>query len=333
MNISLDDTSLTSIFEKLKEANDQSDSDFSGRNFRRQPVHTVYGGAHLFKSNTVSKIGNLAQKNLMTYAPSFDVLKDALGMKCSDSLAEQIYDRIVDKLKTGPVEDFRIDFEDGLGIRTSEEEDQIAIRGARELYQGFVDQTLSPFIGIRIKNFSEPTKVRSIRTLDLFMTEFCSLSGGKLPNNFVVTLPKVQNQGQLSALADIFDLLEKKANIDPGSLKLEFMVEVPETLMDSSGKITLRDFVTAARDRCIGAHFGTYDYTAALDISAKDQSIDHWSCDFARNLMKLSLSKTGIFLSDGATHSLPIGPFKGELNEQKFQKKPKSSSCWLEIAL
>jgi len=37
----------------------------------RSPVHVVYGGANLFKSDTPQKLGKLALKSLETYAANF----------------------------------------------------------------------------------------------------------------------------------------------------------------------------------------------------------------------------------------------------------------------
>jgi hypothetical protein len=66
----------------------------------------------------------------------------------------------------------------------------------------------------------------------------------------------------------------------------------------------------AARGRCTGAHFGTYDYTALCNITASWQSMTHPACDFARHVMVVSFAQSGIFISDGATNVMPIGPHK-----------------------
>jgi hypothetical protein len=94
---------------------------FPGDSGARQPVHTVYGGAHLFKSDTTVKLGALALRSLDEFAPDAATFAHAIGL--DESVAERIYARVLEKLKREPVEDFRIDFEDGYGNRPDDEED------------------------------------------------------------------------------------------------------------------------------------------------------------------------------------------------------------------
>ncbi len=320
METCFDEKSIKNILNNLAEANSKSAELRPGESENRQPVHTVYGGAHLFKSNTAIKIGELAQKSFEKYAPDEKVFKSALGMKCSDAIAKIVYKRVLEKLKEEALEDFRIDFEDGFGNRSDDEEDLAAEKAAREVFKGMEELTLCPFIGIRIKTFSEEMKERGIRTLGLFISTLSSLSGGQLPDHFVVTLPKVTSKEQISALIDLFEVLEKKTSLKEGSLKMEFMVELPESLMAPGGECIIPSFVKAARGRCVAAHFGTYDYTASVNITAEYQSMDHAACDFARNIMKVALSGTGIWISDGATNVMPVGPHKGKLTEKENEE-------------
>ena len=106
------------------------------------------------------------------------------------ALAERVYDRIIEKLRREPVEDFRLDFEDGYGNRPDAEEDSHATSSAEEVARGFSAKTLPPFIGIRIKPMSEDLRARSMRTLDIFVTSLLQQTGRKLPENFVITVPK-----------------------------------------------------------------------------------------------------------------------------------------------
>src|SRR5213079_71179 len=134
----------------------------------RQPVHTVYGGAHLFASDTARKLGDLALRALEAYAPDAAAFAEAIGVP--RELAPKVYDRVRDKLRREPVEDFRIDFEDGYGNRPDDEEDKDAERCGREVAAGMANGTLPPFIGIRIKPFTQELMRRSIRTLDIFVS-------------------------------------------------------------------------------------------------------------------------------------------------------------------
>ena len=271
---------------------------FPGESDRRQPVHTVYGGAHLFKSDTAPRLGVLALKALSDYAPDAATFANAIGLPSNQ--AQTIYARVLEKLKREPVEDFRIDFEDGYGNRPDDEEDHHAQLAAREIAAGMRNGTLPAFIGIRIKPFTQELTRRSIRTLDVFLTTLLS-EAGKLPPNFVVTLPKIQVLEQVTALADLFDALEPKLALKPGTLKFEFMIEVIQSIP------MLGRMLDAARGRVVAAHFGTYDYTASCNITAAEQRMDHPACDFARHNMQVAYSGTGLWLSDGATNVMPIG--------------------------
>ena len=283
---------------------------YPGESGRRQPVHTVYGGAHLFKSDTAVRLGQLAVRSFVAFAPDAKTFAQALDLP--PQLAETIFARVGEKIAREAVEDFRIDFEDGYGTRPDAEEDGHAVSAAEEVAKGVISDTLSPFIGIRIKTFSEELHARSIRTLDLFLTTLATSLGGKLPNNFVVTLPKIVTPEQVGALADIFDEIEPKLGLGAGALKLEMMIETTQSIIASDGEIGLPKMLEAARGRCTAAHFGTYDYTASCSITAAYQDMLHSACDFARNVMQVSFGGTGVWLSDGATNIMPIAPHRGD---------------------
>ena len=283
---------------------------YPGESGRRQPVHTVYGGAHLFKSDTTVKLGQLAVRSFETFAPDAATFANALGLP--SKLADTIHARVGEKLGREAVEDFRIDFEDGYGTRSDAEEDGHAVAAAEQVAKGMAANTLSPFIGIRIKTFSEELMTRSIRTLDLFLTTLIAASDGKLSNNFVVTLPKIVTPEQVGVLADIFDEMEPKLGLAAGSLKMEMMIETTQSIIGSDGESALPKMLAAARGRCTAAHFGVYDYTASCSITAAYQGMLHPACDFARNMMQVAFGGTGVWLSDGATNIMPVAPNRGE---------------------
>jgi citrate lyase beta subunit len=340
MKTSLSDGSTTEINARLSQANSAFAKTYPGETGRRQPVHTVYGGAHLFRADTAQRLGALARRSLDQFASDFLVFAKVLGLPGAEHLPESaseveeltanlenhpeavreenksawlahtIYQRVSEKLRHEPVEDFRIDFEDGYGNRPDEEEDGHAAAAADEVAQGLVDKTLSPFIGIRIKPFSEELRARSFRTLDIFVSTLLEKTGGKLPDNFVVTLPKITIPEQATALADLFDLLEKENKILAGSLKLELMIETTQSIINARGDINLPLLLAAARGRCIAAHFGTYDYTASCNITAAHQHMMHPACDFAKNMMQVAFAATGVWLSDGATNIMPVAPHR-----------------------
>ncbi|HEV8657650.1 MAG TPA: phosphoenolpyruvate kinase [Thermoanaerobaculia bacterium] len=285
----------------------------------RQPVHTVYGGAHLFKSDTPRKLGEVAIRFLQEYGRDARTFANAISVP--EKLADFIWQRVNEKLKREPVEDFRIDFEDGYGNRPDDEEDRHAESAAREVARGMRERTLSPFIGIRIKPFTQDLMRRSLRTFDIFLTTLLGESGGKLPSGFVVTLPKIQLPEQVTVLADLYDAIEPRLGLAPRTLRLEFMIETTQSILDEQGQSNLPKFLDAARGRAVAAHFGTYDYTASCNITASEQRMDHPACDFARHNMQVAYAGTGLWLSDGATNIMPIPPHRGDkLTRQQIEE-------------
>ena len=314
---------LRHITSTLEASNTVYTSKYPGDSEARQPLHTVYGGAQLFKANTAKRLGEKALQAFEFYAETPEEFANAVGMfehaPGNHELAKNVYERVREKLKQEAVEDFRIDFEDGFGHRPDAEEDEAAANTATEVAKGMQTGELPAFLGIRIKSLSEELKDRSIRTLDIFLTTLLSESGGKLPDNFVVTLPKVPIPAQVSALCDALDIIERENRVHNGSVKVELMIELPQTIFDDNGNANLLNLVRAARGRCTGAHFGTYDYTASCNITAEHQVMDHPSCDFAKHMMQIALAQTGVFLSDGATNIMPVGPHKGaDLTEDQL---------------
>ena len=359
MNLSISEDKKASIFNDLKTANLTFNKIYRGDREDRQPIHTVYGGANLFKSNTTQVLGNVALKSLLHYASNFVEFGKAFRLKGSDTLPNNekeqqalsdklkslsnqdlklhpagfsynIYQKVIAKLQREGVEDFRIDFEDGFGNRSDKEEDDTAIFAAKEVAKGMEDNTLSPFIGIRIKPFTEELKERGQRTLDLFLTTLLTETNGKLPENFVVMLPKVTIPEQIIALVSFFEVIEQAFNLESSKLKMEMMVETTQSIMDHHGTNPLYRFILASKGRCIATHFGTYDYTASNNITARYQEMDHDVCDFAHYTTKVALAHTGIWLSDGATNTMPIGPHRGDLTEvQDQENKEVVHRAWL----
>src|SRR6266850_452385 len=259
----LSEQTLRDLAARLKAQHDAFARQYPGESGTRQPVHTVYGGSHLFKSDTTRKLGDLALKALNQYAPNASTFAEAIGI--DPGVAETVYARVQEKLKREAVEDFRIDFEDGYGIRGDAEEDGHAAQSA-----------------------------------------------------------------QVSALVAAFEALEPKLGFSKGSLKLECMVETTQSILDHQGTSMLPKLLQAAQGRMTGAHFGTYDYTASCDITAAHQAMRHPACDFAKHMMKVAYAGTGVFLSDGATTTMPVAPHKGEslTEDQKRENARAVHSAW-----
>jgi len=332
--------SLHEVNARLEQAHKAFQRRYPGAPEGRQPVHVVYGGAHLFRSGTTRKLGELALQSMDEHAPNFAAFAKGMGIAEADNLpssveaagaiaqaiekdpaaarrenrpawfAYTIYSRVREKLRREAVEDFRIDFEDGYGNRPDDEEDGHAAAAAAEVSAGMNAGELPPFIGIRIKPFTEELRARGIRTLDIFLTELAAKSRGELPKHFCVTLPKVTLPDEVAALTDICSRLEPMLDLEPGGLRIEVMVETPQAIFNERGEANLFSLVNAARGRCVAAHFGPYDYTASLQIAATYQPITHLASDFARSVMQASLAGTGIRIADGPTNIMPIAPHR-----------------------
>src|SRR5579863_4951660 len=132
----------------------------------RQPVHTMYGGAHLFRADTARRVGEKALQSVEEYATDFATFARVIALRGADRLpktydsvaamgkrfaedpgaatgeerpawfAYTVYQRVLEKLRREPVEDFRIDFEDGYGNRPDSEEDGHATSVAGEVADG-----------------------------------------------------------------------------------------------------------------------------------------------------------------------------------------------------
>jgi len=311
MPASLSTHDLAAAAARLTAANQAFAGRYPGEGGARQPVHTVYGGAQLFRSDSTGKLGQVARRALRDHAPDAATLARAVGL-ADAALAERVYARVVEKLEREPVEDFRIDFEDGYGNRPDAEEDGHAESVAREVAKGLAEGTLPPFLGIRVKTLSEELRGRSVRTLDLFLTTLAEATGGTLPPNFVLTLPKVALPEQVEFFVAALEALEPKLGLAAGALRFELMVEVPQAIIGADGRCMLPELVRAGGGRITGAHFGTYDYTAGVGITAAHQHMRHRACDHAKHAMQVSLAGTGVWLSDGSTTVMPVPVHRGE---------------------
>ncbi len=263
----------------------------------RQPVHTLYGGAHLFTADAVAKVRRVAEKTLSEYGTA--------GWLEGPS-AERVGVLLRSRLATRPVDDQRIDFEDGYGPRSDEDEDGHARAAAQAVAEGQRAHSLPPLLGIRVKSFGDATRRRAVRTLQQFFGALGETSPAALPPLFVVTLPKVTCEAEVRAFVAATDGAVSDAGLARDGLRFELMVEHPAALLDDEGRVPLRAFARALGERGLACHLGAYDLTAELGVSAVSQRLDHPHLDYARTTMLLALAGTGIAVSDGATTRLPV---------------------------
>jgi citrate lyase beta subunit len=324
MKTSLDQSTLKEASTALREANLAFAKAHPGESPGRQPVHTVYGGAQLFASDTTPKLGAVAMRALDRYAADVTTFGRALGISEHPAL-RTIYSRVRDKLAREPVEDFRIDFEDGYGNRPDAEEDGHAATVASALTKGIKEKTLPPFIGMRVKPLNEELRARSIRTLDLVYTALAE-SGG-FPERWIVTIPKITIIEQVDYTVKVLRALEKKLGLAGGTLKFEAMVETPQIILDSSGRALLPRMLDASDGRLRGAHFGTYDYTASINITAAYQRMQHIACDFAKHFMQVAFAGTDVWLSDGSTTVMPVPVHRETKDGAKLTAKQEAENA------
>jgi hypothetical protein len=281
----LDDAFLADLDAGLAEADARVVPLDPGDTGTRQPVHTVYVSALRFHADLLSAWGSAALQVLAEHAGGPDGMADAFGVEDLPGL----HDRVVGKLDREPVEDLRIDFEDGYGTPGDGTEDADALTAAQALAWALNRGKAPSCVGIRCKSLDRATRRRGLRTLDLFLAGL--LGGADLPDGFVVTLPKVVAVDQVVGFVRVLRRLEEAHGLPEGRLRFEVQVEAPQSVLAADGRVALPALVSAAGGRCAGLHFGTYDYTT----------------DFAKALMQIAAAGTGVRLSDGSTNLLPVG--------------------------
>lgn len=242
----------------------------------RQPVHTVYGGAHLFARGLAQKLGARALETLERYGPP-------------EGVSAQVVARVEAKLRAEPVEDLRIDFEDGFGPRSDAEEDHFAITAAQA-----IGGELPPFLGLRVRSLNAETGARCLRTLDLFLSHTPAL-----PPHFRVTLPKIESPQQVENFARALTHIEQTLGL-PQRIHLEIMIETPA----ATG--CLRQLRDAGDGRIVGAHLGAYDYLVLCGVPVQEQHLLHPLCDHLRGAMQAAYGGSGIALADGVTTLFPV---------------------------
>jgi citrate lyase beta subunit len=251
---------------------------YPGERPGRQPVHTVYVAADQVTPDLVPVWRAEALSTMDRYGFDFPGA-----------------DRVRAKLRAEPIEDLRVDLEDGYGVRDDAQEDAAVKAAAAALNEG----ERPPFVGVRIKSLEAATRHRALRTLDLFLSAY--------PDPFVVTLPKVSGAEQVDAMVWLCERLEAAHGRPAGSLRFEIQIELPAAVVGADGAATVARLITAAAGRCAGLHYGTYDYSAAAGVAAAYQSMEHPAADHAKAVMQAAAAQTGVRLCDGSTNVLPVG--------------------------
>lgn len=273
---------------------------FPGEAGSRQPVHTVYVPADQFTAATCTQWGEQALALLAEHAPAAGALAEVVP-----GWIEDVYPRLTAKLASQPIEDVRVDFEDGYGLRPALEEDEAAVAAGAALAELARRPDAPLLAGTRIKGLQQATRRRGLRTLELLISS--AVSQGGLPARFVVTLPKVAHVAEVHAGVRVLSELESAFGLPAGFLRLELQIEVPQAIYAPDGSTAVARLVHAAEGRCEGLHYGTYDFSAAAGVVAGQQSLEHPLADHAKAVMQLAAAQTGVRVSDGSTNVIPVG--------------------------
>jgi citrate lyase beta subunit len=302
--MTLDTDALTSDLDtRLADADSALAQQFPGERATRQPVHTVYVPADRYDADLVPRWGQEALKALHEHGGNATDFAATLGLP--GELADDVVARVRRKLEQEPIEDLRIDFEDGYGSRADADEDAAVDASVKGLRASLASGAAAPFHGIRFKSFEAPTRARGVRTLARFVEGLAD--GGVLPGGFVVTLPKVTSVDQVEAMVHACEVIESGVGLASGAIGFEIQVETPQAIVGPDGSALVARMVHAAAGRCTALHYGTYDYSASCGIAAAYQSMEHPAADFAKAVMQVAAAGTGVRLSDGSTNILPVG--------------------------
>lgn len=305
--------------DSLNDADAALAAAFPGTALHRQPVHTLYVPADRFHRDIVRDAGSQALALLDEHLPDAGALADLLagvhaedgGVIMTPRLAEEVLPLVRTKLEREPVEDLRIDFEDGFTqrgvapqMRDADESRQLT-KALDEVAAAAADAAMPPFWGLRFKSFDPASRSRGILTFATFVEQ--AAARGLLPQNFHPTLPKVTSLEQVRAMVALCASLESSLGLPDGSLKFEIQVETPQTIVGPDGSTLVARLLHGAQGRCLALHYGTYDYSAYCGIPAEYQSMEHPAADHAKAVMQVAAAGTGVFLSDGSTNILPVG--------------------------
>lgn len=255
-----------------------------------QPAYVLYGGAQLFSADTHDKMISLARRWLKEYAWLGDTAR-----------------RRVEKRLAQPLDDIRIDFEDGYGRRPDEEEDAHALQVQQALPQVHEPRRC----GIRVKPITRRFAQRAVRTLEI------ALQGLTVwPRGFCITLPKLEHPAQVRFI------IQELERIEDGRppLPLELMIESP------AGLRRVPDLLQIAGKRARGVHFGPFDFLASCGIGQGD--LLHPVNRAARAQLLLAVSGSGVELADGPTTLLPLPPHKQPSATQLSENQKAVRNAW-----
>jgi hypothetical protein len=294
------------------------------------PTSTLRVSARWFRHDSVHRAGARALRLLQSYAPDSVILAKALRLPGWDSLptdpgrvdlllerldagapdlhptavlAHDVYRRVIRRLQLSPVQDLRIDFYDAPS-GTDHEQDSLAQAVATEVALAMREETLGPQNGVRLPplvnagSLPRVSASRALRTLDVFLSTLIDRAGG-LPDPFLVSLPELTHEDQVSAAAHICGTLEARLGLPRGTLRFELGLGDPVVIFEESGVCRLPTLVGASGGRCDVVRIDASSMARAL--GARDGA----AAAVARDLVRLSVAGLGIPISWGTSPDLP----------------------------
>ncbi|WP_133150692.1 DUF6986 family protein [Frankia canadensis] len=277
-----------------------ADADAHSDARRSQPVHTCYLPADQMSPDIVPVWAARATTLLAAHGSDPATLAAATGGDPHPATAAAVHAHVTRVLATEPIQDLRVDLEDGYGPRPDAVEDADTERAAAALRAASAAGTLPARYGLRPKSLDPTVRARGLRSLDLFLSALVA-DAAPPPPGLVLTLPKVGDPRQLTVFVAVLTELERRLGLAP--IGVEVQVETPAAVL------ALPELVTAGLalgpGRLVGLHVGTYDYSASLGIGAADQASDHPAVEHATTMMQLAAAGTGIEVADGSSNLLP----------------------------
>jgi citrate lyase beta subunit len=262
--------------------------DYPGDRGGNQPIHSVYVPADRVSPDTVAQWQSQARALLEEHSAFVATLGGGVDVDALDRI-----------LATAPIQDLRADFEDGYTHLGDAAEDADARRVGAVL-AGLGGSP--PRFGIRARGLEPAERRRGLQTLALVLD-----GAGGVPDGFVFTVPKVRSADQVAAIIAICQTLERAHGLPERSLGFELQIESPHIVLGADGTDGIARAIRESDGRCSALHFGTYDYTAALGIAPRHQSLAHPAADHAKAVIMLAAAQAGVWVSDGSTQVAPTG--------------------------
>ncbi len=306
----LDGHTVEALLAPVGPGDDEAAAGWPGTPTTRQPVQVLYVPADRVHAGLVTDLGREARRLLATHAPDAATFAEAMGIG-DETLAARVRDRVAAKLEREPVEDLRIDVEDGYLGRDAGTEAREVTAAARAVAAMVRDGSRPPFVGLRVKSFTDRLAARSVASLDRFVGTLVD-ELGTVPDGVVITFPKIVSVRHVAAFVEVLGALEDALDLPARTLRFEAQIETTASVLGADGRVVLRDIRAAGDGRLVAAHLGVYDLTAGLGLPPAEQRLEHPACDHIRHLLQVTFAGTEVRLSDGSVNAVPAADTAAE---------------------